>query len=70
MQNNTVNVNRTRMQFLEEYEKLLIAEIERTERGMQEAMQRFADMRDRNTAAQKQLIALSAGRQSFVDWRA
>lgn len=62
MQNNTVNVNRTRMQFLEEYEKLLIAEIERTERGMQEAMQRFADMRDRNIAARQQLAALRAGR--------
>ena len=61
MQDYTRYVNPARMQFLDEYEKLLIAEIERTEIGMQEAMQYFADMRDRNTAAQKQLIALRAG---------
>ena len=62
MQDYTRYVNPARMQFLDEYEKLLIAEIERTEIGMQEAMQYFADMRDRNTAAQKQLAALCAGR--------
>ena len=45
-----------------ELETLLIAEIERTERGMQEAMQQFADMRDRNIAARQQLAALRAGR--------
>ena len=70
MQDYTRYVNQARMQFLAEYEKLLIAEIERTERGMQEAMQQFADMRDRNMQAQFKLIALHAGRQSFVDWRA
>ena len=49
-----------------ELETLLIAEIERTERGMQEAMQQFADMRDRNTQAQFKLIALCAGRCSHA----
>ena len=44
-----------------ELETLLIAEIERTERGMQEAMQQFADMRDRNMQAQFKLIALLNG---------
>ena len=53
-----------------ELETLLRAEIEMTGMGMEYGMQYFADMRDRNTAAQKQLIALRAGRQSFVDWRA
>lgn len=62
MQDYTKYVNPKRMQFLDEYEKLLIAEIERTERGMQEAMQQFADMRDRNIAARQQLAALRAGR--------
>ena len=62
MQNIDGNVNPARMQFLDEYEKLLIAEIERTEIGMQEAMQYFADMRDRNIAARQQLAALRAGR--------
>ena len=61
MQNIDGNVNPVRMQFLDEYEKLLIAEIERTERGMQEAMQQFADMRDRNQKAQFKLIALLNG---------
>ena len=60
MQNIDGNVNPVRMQFLDEYEKLLIAEIERTERGMQEAMQQFADMRDMNMQAQFKLIALRA----------
>ena len=60
MQDYTRYVNRARMQFLGEYEKLLIAEIERTEIGMEYGLQYFADMRDRNTAAQKQLIALRA----------
>ena len=61
MQNIDGNVNPARMQFLDEYEKLLISEIERTERGMQEAMQQFADMRDRNISARQQLAALRAG---------
>ena len=61
MQNIDGNVNQVRMQFLDEYEKLLIAEIERTERGMQEAMQQFADMRDRNTAARQMLAELMCG---------
>ena len=61
MQNIDGNVNPARMQFLDEYEKLLMAEIERTEIGMQEAMQYFADMRDRNIAARQQLAALRAG---------
>ena len=70
MQNNTVNVNAQCSLSPDELETLLRAEIELTGRGMQDGLQYFADMRDRNTAAQKQLIALSAGRQSFVDWRA
>lgn len=61
MQDYTRYVNQARMQFLDEYEKLLMAEIERTEIGMQEAMQYFADMRDRNIAARQQLAALRAG---------
>ena len=61
MQNIDGNVNPARMQSLDEYEKLLIAEIERTEIGMKDAMQHFADMRDRNTQAQFKLIALRAG---------
>lgn len=61
MQDYTRYVNQARMQFLDEYEKLLMAEIERTEIGMQEAMQYFADMRDRNIAARQQLAALCAG---------
>lgn len=61
MQDYTKYVNPARMQFLDEYEKLLMAEIERTEIGMQEAMQYFADMRDRNIAARQQLAALRAG---------
>ena len=44
-----------------ELETLLRAEIEMTGRGMEYGLQYFADMRDRNTAAQKQLIALCAG---------
>ena len=43
----------------QEMELLMV--IERTANAMQEAMQQFADARDRNTAAQKQLIALRAG---------
>ena len=70
MQNNTVNVNAQCSLSPDEMETLLCAEIELTGRGMQDGLQYFADMRDRNTAAQKQLIALRAGRQSFVDWRA
>lgn len=66
MQDYTRYVNPARMQFLDEYEKLLIAEIERTEIGMQEAMQYFADMRDRNTAAQKQLGKLRFERPTNV----
>ena len=66
MQDYTRYVNQARMQFLAEYEKLLIAEIERTEIGMQEAMQQFADMRERNIAARQQLAALRAGRCSHA----
>ena len=62
MQDYTRYVNQARMQLLDEYEKLLMAEIERTEIGMQEAMQYFADMRDRNIAERQQLAALRSGR--------
>ena len=70
MQNIDWNVNTQCSLSPDEMETLLCAEIEMTGRGMEYGMQYFADMRDRNTAAQKQLIALRAGRQSFVDWRA
>ena len=53
-----------------ELETLLCAEIEMTGRGMREHLQCFADLRDRNMQAQFKLIALRAGRQSFVNWRA
>ena len=62
MQNNTVNVNAQCRLSPDELETLLRAEIELTGRGMKYGLQYFADMRDRNTAAQKQLIALCAGR--------
>lgn len=61
MQNNTINVNAQSSLSPEELETLLCAEIEMAGRGMEYGLQHFADMRDRNTAAQKQLIALRAG---------
>ena len=61
MHNNTVNVNAEGSLSPDELETLLRAEIEMTGRGMEYGLQYFADMRDRNTAAQKQLIALRAG---------
>ena len=70
MQNNTVNVNTQCSLSHDELETLLRAEIEMTARGMQDGLQYFADMRDRNIQAQFKLIALRAGRQSFVNWRA
>lgn len=62
MQNNTVNVNAQCSLSPDKLEMLLCAEIELTGRGMQEAMQYFADMRDRNIAARQQLAALRAGK--------
>ena len=70
MQDNTVNVNAQSVLSVDEMEILLRAEVEATSKGMQEGLQLFADMRDRNMQAQFKLIALRAGRQSFVDWRA
>ena len=61
MQNNTVNVNAQCSLSPDEMETLLCAEIEITSRGMEYGLQYFAEMRDRNTAAQKRLIALCAG---------
>ena len=61
MQNIDVNVNTQCSLSPDELETLLRAEIELTGRGMEYGMQYFADIRDRNTAAQKQLIALRAG---------
>ena len=69
MQNNTVNVNAQCSLSPDEMETLLRAEIEMTGRGMQEHLQQFADLRDRNMQAKFKLIALRAGRQSLVDWR-
>ena len=62
MQDYSEHVNQARMQFLAEYEKLLIAELEYTSKGMQAAMQQFADARDRNMAARQQLTELLDGR--------
>ena len=61
MQNNTVNVNAQCSLSPDELETLLRAEIEMTGRGMQDGLQYFADMRDRNMQAQFKLIALRAG---------
>lgn len=61
MQNNTVNVNTQCSLSPDELETLLCAEIEMTGRGMQDGLQYFADMRDRNMQAQFKLIALRAG---------
>ena len=69
MQNNTVNVNAQCSLSPDEMETLLRAEIEMTGRGMEEHLQQFADLRDRNMQAKFKLIALRAGRQSLVDWR-
>ena len=54
-------VNPARMQYMDECEKVLIAELEYTSQGMQDAMQQFADLRDRNMQAQFKLIALRNG---------
>lgn len=70
MQDDAVNVNAQSVLSVDEMETLLRAEVEATSKGMQEGLQLFAEMRDRNTAAQKRLIALCAGQQSFVDWMA
>ena len=69
MQNIDGNVNTQCSLSPDELETLLRAEIELTGRGMQDGLQYFADMRDRNIQAQFKLIALRAGRQSLVDWR-
>lgn len=66
MQNNTVNVNAQCSLSPDELETLLCAEIELTGRGMQDGLQYFADMRDRNTAAYKQLSKLRFERQTNV----
>ena len=68
MQNNTVNVNAQCSLSPDELETLLRAEIELTGRGMKYGLQYFADMRDRNAAAQKQLIALRAGQLACWTW--
>ena len=70
MQNNTVNVNAQCSLSPDELETLLRAEIELTGRGMEYGLQYFAEMRDRNAAAQKKLIALCAGQKTMADWRA
>lgn len=61
MQDNAVNVNAQSVLSVDEMETLLRAEIEATSNGMQEGLQLFADMRDRNMQAQFKLIALRAG---------
>ena len=62
MQNIDGNVNGQCSLSPDELETLLRAEIEITSRGMEYGLQYFAEMRDRNTQAQKQLAALCAGR--------
>ncbi len=66
MQNNTANVNAQCSLSPDEMETLLCAEIELTGRGMEYGLQYFADMRDRNTQAQKQLSKLRFERQTNV----
>lgn len=61
MQDNAVNVNAQSVLSVDEMETLLRAEVEATSKGMQEGLQLFADMRDRNMQAQFKLIALRAG---------
>lgn len=61
MKDNAVNVNAQSVLSVEEMETLLRAEVEATSKGMQEGMQLFADMRDRNMQAQFKLIALING---------
>lgn len=61
MQNDCMNVNSETCLTAQELEVLLRAEIEATSLGMQDGLQQFADMRDRNIQAQFKLIALRAG---------
>lgn len=61
MQDNAVNVNAQSVLYVEEMETLLRAEVEATSKGMQEHLQCFADLRDRNMQAQFKLIALLNG---------
>lgn len=62
MQNNCMNVNNKSHLTAQEREVLLRAEIEATARGMQDGLQQFADMRDRNILAHHRLAALYDGR--------
>ena len=62
MQDNAGNVNAQSVLSVDEMETLLRAEVEMTGRGMQEHLQYFADLRDRNVQAQFKLIALLNGR--------
>lgn len=62
MQNNCMNVNNKSLLTAHESEILLRAEIEATARGMQDGLQQFADMRDRNILAHHRLAALYDGR--------
>lgn len=60
MQNDCMNVNSGSILSAQEREVLLRAEIKATSMGMQDGLQQFADMRDRNIQAQFKLIALRA----------
>ena len=64
MQNDCMNVNSERRLTAQECEILLCAEIEATARGMQDGLQLFADMRDRNILARNRLASLHDGRLS------
>ena len=66
MQNIDGNVNAQCSLSPDELETLLRAEIELTGKGMKYGMQYFADMRDRNTAAHKQLSKLCFERPTNV----
>ena len=64
MQNDCMNVNSGSILTSQEREVLLRAEIEATARGMQDGLQQFADMRDRNILARNRLASLHDGRLS------
>lgn len=61
MQNDCMNVNSGSILTAKEREILLRAEIEATARGMQDGLQQFADMRDRNAFAHHRLAELYDG---------
>lgn len=61
MQNECINVNSRSILTAQEREVLLRAERMLTSSGMQDGLQLFADMRDRNIAARQMLADLLCG---------